>query len=80
MRLVDDWKRILTRWWSVRFQLIQAVGVGLLSGIYGYTMGWGLGLATLFCAACVVFSCAGILARIIWQRDFHPEDSDDAGA
>jgi hypothetical protein len=72
MRLVDNWRKVLERSWSVRFQLIQAVGVGLLTGIYGYTMGWELWLGTLFCLASVAFSCMGIVARIIWQKDFHP--------
>ena len=79
MKLHPDWRRILARSWSVRFQLIQAVGVGLLTGIYGYTMNWTLGLATAFCLACVGFSCMGILARVLWQKDFHPEDDDYAG-
>lgn len=80
MKLVTNWKRILVRSWSVRFQIIQAVGVGLLTGIYGYTMGWTMLWATVFCLLAVLFSCMGIIARIIWQKDFHPEDGDDAGA
>ena len=80
MRLVPDWRRILRRSWSVRFQLVQAIGVGLLTGVYGYTMGWSLAGGTAFCLACVGFSCMCIWARIIWQADFHPDDGgDDAG-
>ena len=77
MRLVDDWRRILARSWSVRFQLIQAVGVGLLSGVFGYTLGWASWTATAFCVLCVACSCAGIVARIVWQSDFHPDDAND---
>ncbi len=79
MKLVPNWRRILIRSWSVRFQLVQAIGVGMLTGIYGYTMGWSTGLASLFCAACVAFSCMGIVARVLFQKEFHPEDPD-AGA
>ena len=76
MRWLPNWRFVLERSWSVRFQLVQAFGVGLLTGIYGYTMGWPLWLGTLFCLASVAFSCMGIVARILWQPDFHPEACD----
>ena len=76
MRFKSDWREILRKAWSVRFNLFNAVCVGLGSGIFGLTMDWPPHWVAAFVIACVLFQLAPILARILWQADFHPKDDD----
>lgn len=77
MKLISDWHRVLTRAWSVKFNLFNALCSGLLTGIWGFTMGWEWYWVTLFVLGAVALSLAPILARILWQDDFHADETQD---
>jgi hypothetical protein len=76
MRLVDDWKRVLTRSWAVRFQLFNTFCQGLLWGTGALGLGFSAPMVAGFVVACVLLNSGPILARIVWQKDFHCEDED----
>lgn len=73
MKLNPDWKRILTRAWSIR--LIALAGV--LSGIEVILPFLGDALpipAGSFAALSVFITTSAFIARIISQKDFHDAD------
>ncbi len=72
MKLVEGWDRILTRAWSVRFNLIDALFTGIAAGFYVFGDSLPHGL---FFTVSIFLSMASILARILWQPDFHTSDS-----
>lgn len=78
MKLVDDWKRVLKRSWSVRFNIIAAVCQGLLWGTSGLWVGLEPRVIAAFVVACVALNVAPIAARVIWQPNMRPEDVTDA--
>jgi hypothetical protein len=76
MRLIDDWKRVLRRGLSVRFNLFNAFCQGVLWGTTGFTMGWSVEMTVGFVVLCVGLSLAPIGARILWQRDLHGDEPE----
>lgn len=69
-KIHPDWRRILTKAWSVRLILLAGLLTGAewllhLLGDYGLLTGWMLGAAFMVTAAAFV-------ARLVAQRDMRP--------
>lgn len=74
MKLLRDWKAIVRRAWSVRLWLLAfACGAAdiVLSalGQINHDTGWSIGLQM----AGLVFSMAGLIARVVAQRNLPRE-------
>lgn len=71
MRLVDDWRKVLRRAWSVRFMFLGAALTGL-AGVWfalaDYTPIW------LFIAGGMVVPMMALAARLVSQKDFHDDN------
>jgi hypothetical protein len=71
VRLVDDWRRILARAWSVRFMVLATVlgSIEVLLPFFADGMRRGV-----FAAAMVLVSLAALVARIVAQPKLHTTD------
>lgn len=76
MRIRTDWWLILTRAYSVRFNLFNALCQGILWGTGALGLGFEPPVVAVFVVGCVLLNTAPILARIMWQPDFHTPDDD----
>lgn len=67
MRLIDNWREVLRRAWSIRLILLAALLSGLevmlpiLDGFINFPRGW-------FAAASGFITMAALIARVIAQR------------
>lgn len=66
MTLIDDWQAVLTRAWSVKFQLLAglcgALELVLPMYVEGMPRGW-------FALATVVNAALGVGARVLAQKE-----------
>ena len=69
--LIEEWRAVLLRAWSVRFNLIDAAFTGIAAGFYVFGDSLPHGV---FFAISIFLSMASILARILWQPKLHCED------
>lgn len=74
--LVDDWKRILRKAWSIRLMILAAllsageVAVPLLDGVVNMPRG-------LFAAVSGFLTFAALIARLLAQRSMSDADASD---
>lgn len=72
MRLVEDWRRVLARAWSVRFMFLATAMSGLAAvwfALADYVPIW------LFILGGVVLPMVALAARLISQKEFRDDDA-----
>lgn len=74
MKLVANWRKVLTRAWSARFSMLSCVFSGLAAGIWVLLDEHSPIFTISFILGSLVLSTGALVARIVWQKDFHPDE------
>jgi hypothetical protein len=70
MQLLDDWKAILTRAWSMRFMLLASLFGALELALPAFE---GLMPPKVFAVASLTFTFLAAISRLVAQPSLHPD-------